>query len=76
MPDGDVDSGRRQGVQKKGWNCRKIVSPHNILANGGVPVCSNHLEGYLADLDETEAVRLRLRAKYDPGPLPLDGRDP
>ncbi len=62
-------SGRRTPVIVKGQQCKKLVNPERIKELGGVPICHKHEGLYLADLDEAEALRQRLRDKYDPGPL-------
>ena len=62
-------SGARTPVTVKGQQCKNLVSPKRIKGLGGVPICHKHKDMYLADLEEAEALRQRLRAKYDPGPL-------
>ncbi len=68
-------SGNRQNEMRKGQQCIRRVSRKAREKTGGVPICPVHRAAFWARVDEGEATRQRLRAKYDPGPLPLDGDD-
>ena len=67
-----VDYGyKRQSQRRKGDRCRHIVHP-KAIAKLGLPICRRHEEMFMADMAEDETRRKAMRAKYDPGPLPLE----
>ena len=65
---------KRTPVRTKGERCKQLLSP-NTVRDRGVCICGGHMKFFLADVERREGVRLALRRKYDPGPLPLDGEE-
>lgn len=65
----EYESGQKP-VSKAGWQCRKMVPPDQIKKLG-VPICHMHEKIFLSSMEQIEKKRLEMRAKYDPGPLPL-----
>ncbi len=63
--------GSRTGFRRKGQRCRVLVDP-KAITKFGVPICNKHEGLFLRAVKEDEERRQALRAKYDPGPLPLD----
>ena len=61
----------RTAYRVKGGKCANLVDPNDITRLG-VPVCHVHERLFLADIEKDEQMRQTLRAKYDPGPLPLE----
>lgn len=66
----EYSNGKRNGVRYKGKRCAMLCTPDQISRNI-VPICHHHEELFRNDMKEAEKLRLSLRAKYDPGPLPL-----
>jgi hypothetical protein len=62
---------RREATRKKGNQCSAQVSPDRIAQMGGLPICKAHEGQWERRLSEAEEQKKALRAKYDPGPLPL-----
>ena len=65
---------RRDGVVWKGGRCRIRVSPSQQKKMRAI-VCPSHEQQYVDRLHEEALTNLRLRRKYDPGPLPLAAED-
>lgn len=64
----EYPSGRR-GVQIKGRQCTKLVSPEAIAKIGlGVPVCNLHL----SQVQQRIAAAVERRRRLDPGPVKVD----
>ena len=61
----------REAARKKGAQCSAHVSPERIKTMGGLPICKAHEAQWERRLSEAEEQKKALRAKYDPGPLPL-----
>ena len=53
---------------KKGARCCNHVSKE-LIAERGLPICTDHWPIYQQDISTDAARRAALRAKYDPGPL-------
>jgi len=64
-------SSSREAARKKGNQCSAQVSPDRIKTMGGLPICKAHEAQWERRLSEAEEQKKALRAKYDPGPLPL-----
>jgi len=69
---GEAPIGERSHAAKKGDRCMNWVSAAEIRRLG-LPICSVHVDVWLENTKRDQEMRDRLRAKYDPGPLPLDG---
>lgn len=70
-PGRDGQVGHRKPRRDVGGRCRRGVSPKEI-AERGLPLCNGHWSVFCRDVAEDAARRKALRAKYDPGPLPLN----
>lgn len=70
-PSVEYENGHRQSLRWRGKRCSVMVSPEQI-AKHGVTVCAKHLPMYLKWKAERGLQKAAMRAKYDPGPLPLD----
>ena len=60
----------REATRKKGTQCSAHVSPDRVKKMG-LPICPVHEAQWERRLSEAEERKKVLRAKYDPGPLPL-----
>ncbi len=60
--------GTRTGVQKRGTQCNKHVSPEHRKERG-IAICTDHWPIFQEEVAIDAARRQHIRDKYDPGPL-------
>lgn len=64
--------GDRSHSRSKGDRCREFVS-REVRAKRGLALCAKHFALFQEDVAKDAATRKALRARLDPGPLPLEG---
>lgn len=70
-PRGDAPVGQRTKGARQGERCSCLVSPRMQAEMGGEPICHLHKKVYRAYLDASRSKIAEMRARLDPGPLPV-----